>query len=120
MTRRDKDRRRENRLALLLTIPGAILITVLMVFALIETWQQPTPAQTQQEATAAEPLKIETPDPATTGTIRVFDYDGCCIYGYYGEIVINNDGKDGREIDIICAGYLEGYEQHKDPEIPEP
>ena len=120
MTRRDEDRRRENRLALLLAIPGAIMIAVLLVFSFVEMWQQTPDAQPQKEPATAEPLTIETPEPATKGTIRVFDYDGCCIYGYYGEIVINNDGKDGQEIDIICAGYLEGYEQHKDPEIPEP
>lgn len=61
------------------------------------------------------PLVIETPEPATIGTIRVFDYDGCCIYAYYGKIKINNDGTDGKDIDVICEGYLEGYEQHKEP-----
>lgn len=44
--------------------------------------------------------------------IRVYDYDGCCIYAYYGEIKINSDGRDGKQIDIECAGYLEGYQQH--------
>lgn len=60
----------------------------------------------------AEPLVIETPEPATEGSIRVYDYDGCCIYAYYGEIKINSDGRDGKQIDIECAGYLEGYQQH--------
>lgn len=50
------------------------------------------------------------------GSIRVYDYDGCCIYAYYGEIKINNDGRDGKQIDIECAGYLEGYQQHGTPE----
>lgn len=45
-----------------------------------------------------------------------FDYDGCCIYAYYGKIEIRNDGRDGKEIDIVCAGYLEGYEEHKEPD----
>ena len=47
-----------------------------------------------------------------TAEIRVYDYDGCCIYAYYGEIKINSDGRDGKQIDIECAGYLEGYQQH--------
>lgn len=72
-------------------------------------WQQ---ARRQQ----AEPLVIETQEPATEGSIRVYDYDGCCIYAYYGEIKINNDGRDGKQIDIECAGYLEGYQQHGTPE----
>lgn len=53
---------------------------------------------------------------ATEGSIRVFDYDGYCIYAYYGKIEISNDGRDGKEIDIVCAGYLEGYEEHKEPD----
>lgn len=43
---------------------------------------------------------------ATEGDI--YDYDGCCIYSYYGKIRINSDGKDGKEIDVAALGYLEG------------
>lgn len=63
---------------------------------------------------ATEPLVIETPEAATEGSIRVYDYDGCCIYSYYGKIRINSDGKDGKEIDVEALGYLEGYQEHKD------
>ena len=66
-------------------------------------------AQMQQ----AEPLVIETPEAAAEGSIRVYDYDGCCIYAYYGKIQINNDGKDGKDIDVEAIGYLEGYQEHK-------
>lgn len=61
-----------------------------------------------------EPLVIETPEAATEGSIRVYDYDGCCIYSYYGKIRINSDGKDGKEIDVEALGYLEGYQEHKE------
>ena len=47
-------------------------------------------------------------------SIRVYDYDGCCIYSYYGKIRINSDGKDGKEIDVEALGYLEGYQEHKE------
>lgn len=67
-------------------------------------------AQMQQ----AEPLVIETPEAATEGSIRVYDYDGCCIYAYFGKIRINNDGKDGKGIDVEAIGYLEGYQEHKE------
>ena len=67
-------------------------------------------AQMQQ----AEPLVIETPEAAAEGSIRVYDYDGCCIYAYYGKIRINNDGKDGKDIDVEAIGYLEGYQEHKE------
>lgn len=62
----------------------------------------------------AKPLVIETPEAATEGSIRVYDYDGCCIYSYYGKIRINSDGKDGKDIDVEAIGYLEGYQEHKD------
>lgn len=77
---------------------------------------KPEPQTRQKEA---EPLVITTPVPATKGSIRVFDYDGCCIYGYYGEIKINSDGRNGKEIDIVCEGYLEGYQQHGEPAYTE-
>lgn len=119
--------RRENKILKLLVQCAAILaagITGIILFMLLIWWRsQSQPPQTDEQVAAimqqeqqAEPLVIETPEPATKGSIRVFDYDGCCIYAYYGEIVINNDGKDGKEIDIECAGYLEGYEEHKDTE----
>ena len=62
---------------------------------------------------AAEPLVIETPEAATEGSIRVYDYDGCCIYSYYGKIRINSDGKDGKEIDVEALGYLEATKNIK-------
>lgn len=119
--------RRENKVLRLLVQCAAILvagIAGIILFMLLIWWRsQSQPPQTDEQVAAimqqeqqAEPLVIETSEPATKGSIRVFDYDGCCIYAYYGEIVINNDGKDGKEIDIECAGYLEGYEEHKDTE----
>ena len=37
-----------------------------------------------------------------------------CIYDYYFKIRINNDGKDGKDIDVEAIGYLEGYQEHKE------
>lgn len=120
--------RRENKALKLLIRTAAALtafiaaIVLLMLLIWLRSRSQPpqtdeqVAAIMQRERDEAEPLVIETPEPATKGSIRVFDYDGCCIYAYYGEIVINNDGTDGKEIDIECAGYLEGYEEHKGTE----
>lgn len=69
-----------------------------------------------QGKATAEAGRINRGKGADKGSIRVFDYDGCCIYAYYGKIEIRNDGRDGKEIDIVCAGYLEGYEEHKEPD----
>lgn len=30
------------------------------------------------------------------------------------KIRINNDGKNGKDIDVEAIGYLEGYQEHKD------
>lgn len=118
-----KNHKRENK-ALRLLIKCVIImaagIAAVILFMLF-LWcdardNQPEP-QAQKKYTA--PLVITTPAPATKGSIRVFDYDGCCIYGYYGEIKIINDGRDGKEIDIVCEGYLEGYQQHGEPAYTE-
>lgn len=118
--------RRENRVLKLMieTAAGVVAcIAGIILFMLLIWWRsQSQPPQTDEQVAAimeqeeTEPLVIETPKRATEGSIRVYDYDGCCIYAYYGEVVINNDGRDGKEIDIECAGYLEGYEEHKDTE----
>ena len=68
----------------------------------------------QEELRKSEPQAVEKPEAATEGSIRVYDYDGCCIYAYYGKIRINNDGKDGKDIDVEAIGYLEGYQEHKE------
>lgn len=117
-------RRQENKILrvmsiCILTLLG--MVAAIMIFSLFIWGKGQRATQTVDKGAAdqieqAEPLVIETTKPATEGSIRVFDYDGCCIYGYYGEIEIRNDGKDGKEIDIVCAGYLEGYQEHKEPD----
>lgn len=119
--------RRENEILKLLiraAVAVAVCIAGIMLFMLLIWWRSREQAtQTDEQAATiterqeeAEPLVIEIPKRATKGSIRVYDYDGCCIYAYYGEIKINSDGQDGKEIDIECAGYLEGYEEHRDTE----
>ena len=97
-------------------IAAAAGVTVVALFALLTSREQQQEHKNADKRQQAEPLVIEVPEQATEGSIRVFDYDGCCIYAYYGKIEIRNDGRDGKEIDIVCAGYLEGYEEHKEPD----
>lgn len=117
--------RRENKaLKLLVKCATALAayIVAIILFMLFIWWRAQSAEPTTDEEVAAqmqrqaEPLVIETTEPDTEGSIRVYDYDGCCIYAYYGEIKINSDGSDGKQIDIECAGYLEGYQQHGEPE----
>ena len=109
--------RRENKVLKMLIQAAVVMaacIAALILFFVFIWWRgQHTYPQTDEEVAAQ--MQQEQAEPETIGTIRVFDYDGCCIYAYYGKIKINNDGTDGKEIDVICEGYLEGYEQHKEP-----
>lgn len=98
-------------------IAAGVLAIILFMLAIWYRGKNSEPVTDEQIAAQmqqAEPLVIETPEAATEGSIRVYDYDGCCIYSYYGKIRINSDGKDGKEIDVEALGYLEGYQEHKE------
>lgn len=95
-------------------IAAGVLAIILFMLAIWYRGKNSEPVTDEQVAAQmqqAEPLVIETPEAAAEGSIRVYDYDGCCIYAYYGKIRINNDGKDGKDIDVEAIGYLEGYYQ---------
>lgn len=82
-------------------IAAGVLAIILFMLAIWYRGKNSEPVTDEQVAAQmqqAEPLVIETPEAATEGSIRVYDYDGCCIYSYYGKIRINSDGKDGKEI----------------------
>lgn len=92
-------------------IAAGVLAIILFMLAIWYRGKNSEPVTDEQVAAQmqqAEPLVIETPEAATEGSIRVYDYDGCCIHSYYGKIRINSDGKDGKEIDVEALGYLEG------------
>lgn len=98
-------------------IAAGVLAIILFMLAIWYRGKNSEPVTDEQVAAQmqqAEPLVIETPEAAAEGSIRVYDYDGCCIYAYYGKIQINNDGKDGKDIDVEAIGYLEGYQEHKE------
>ena len=114
---RKKHKRENKALKLLIWIAAATAgVTVIALFAILTSREPQQEHKNADKRQQAEPLVIEVPEQATEGSIRVFDYNGCCIYAYYGKIEIRNDGRDGKEIDIVCAGYLEGYEEHKEPD----
>lgn len=95
-------------------IAAGVLAIILFMWVIWYRGKNSEPVTDEQVAAQmqqAEPLVIETPEAATEGSIRVYDYDGCCIYSYYGKIRINNDGKNGKDIDVEAIGYLEGYRQ---------
>lgn len=76
-------------------IAAGVLAIILFMLAIWYRGKNSEPVTDEQVAAQmqqAEPLVIETPEAAAEGSIRVYDYDGCCIYAYYGKIQINNDG----------------------------
>ena len=114
---RKKHRRENKALKLLIWIAAATAgVIVIALFAMLTSREPQQEHKNTDKKQQAEPLVVEVPEQATEGSIRVFDYDGCCIYANSGKIEIRNDGRDGKEIDIVCAGYLEGYEEHKEPD----
>lgn len=118
-----KQHRRENRIlrALIRAVAGATAFIAALVLLLMLIWwrgQQAEQAAETMQQEQAEPLVIEIPEPATKGTITIYTPDGA-VYGYYGEITINSDGSAGQDIDIVCAGYLEGFLEHGEPEYTE-
>lgn len=121
--RKNRRHTRENRIlrALIRAAAGATAFIAALVLLLMFIWwrgQQAEQAAETMQQEQAEPLVIEIPEPATKGTITIYTPDGA-VYGYYGEITINSDGSTGQDIDIVCAGYLEGFLEHGEPEYTE-
>lgn len=99
----------------------ALIIGIMAFMMLIYIRAQGQPPRTDEEVAAqmqrqqaAEPLEIEIPEPATEGSITIYTPDGA-VYGYFGEIDIINDGKDGSQIDIELKGWLVGEYQNGEP-----
>lgn len=57
-------------------------------------------AQEQEQPQEAEPINITIPQPCKTGTVTVYAQRQV-VYQYGGEISIQNDGKNGEEIEIV-------------------
>lgn len=116
--------RRENKIlkGLLLAVAGLVaFIVAIILFMLFIWWQAQNAEPTTDEEVAAlmqrqqaEPLVIETPAPATEGSITIYTPDGA-VYGYFGNIDIISDGRDGKQIQIELTGWLVG-ETHEKPE----
>lgn len=116
--------KRENQILkgiLLAAAAVAICIAGLILFFVFVWWRAQGVEPTTDEEVAvlmqrqqAEPLVIETPEPATEGSITIYTPDGA-VYGYFGNIDIISDGGDGSQINIVLTGWLVG-ETHKKEE----
>ena len=114
--------RRENQIlkGLIRAAAGVVAcIAGLILFFVFIWWRgQHTYPQTDKEAAIqrqqAEPLVIETTEPAKEGSVTIYTPDGA-VYGYFGNIDIISDGRDGSQINIVLAGWLVG-ETHEEAE----
>ncbi len=114
--------KRENQILkgiLLAAAAVAICIAGLILFFVFVWWRAQGVEPTTDEEVAvlmqrqqAEPLVIETPEPATEGSITIYTPDGA-VYGYFGNIDIISDGGDGSQINIVLTGWLVGETHEK-------
>ncbi|MCM1220823.1 MAG: hypothetical protein NC548_40680 [Lachnospiraceae bacterium] len=96
---------------LLLVYIAAVILFLLLIWYRGQQAEPKTGGAAVQRQ--AEPLVIETQEPATEGSITIYTPDGM-VYGYFGEIDIVNDGKDGSQIDIVLTGWLVGEAQESE------
>ena len=55
--------------------------------------------EVREESQPAQPVVNEVSDQCTYGTVSVY-YENELVYEYSGEVIIRNDGKNGREIEM--------------------
>ena len=98
----------------------AICIAGLILFFAFVWWRAQGAEPTTDEEVAAlmqrqqaEPLVIETPAPATEGSITIYTPDGA-VYGYFGNIDIISNGRDGSQINIVLTGWQVGETHEKE------
>lgn len=114
--------KRENQILkglLLAAAAVAACIAALILFFIFIWWRSQNAEPTTDEEVAAlmqrqqaEQLVIETPEPATEGSITIYTPDGA-VYGYFGNIDIISDGRDGSQINIVLTGWLVGETHEK-------
>lgn len=111
---RKKHRESERRLILVLLISAMVVTGTLILAAL----QSTSVAKQQGKRSEVKTLRIDTPNPCDTGGIVIYTNDGG-VYAFVGEFEIQNDGKNGKEIEITMNGYMEASYPHGEPEIKE-
>ena len=112
---RKKYREGEKRLIVILSISAVVVITSILIFAAAQSTNK---VQRQEKKAEVKPLKIETPKPCNTGGIVIYTHDGG-VYAFYGTFEINNDGRDGKEIEVTMDGYMEANYPHGVPAVNE-
>lgn len=81
---------------------ACLLIGIAIVIFLdcYSQWNQKEAVEDYEERQEAEAIVIDVPEPCTEGYLTVFDSEGAAHFQYSGSISIENDGKNGRPIEI--------------------
>lgn len=75
-------------------------IAIVIFFDCYSQWNQKEAVEDYEERQEAEAIVIDVPEPCTEGYLTVFDSEGVAHFQYSGSISIENDGKNGRPIEI--------------------
>ena len=76
---------------------GIVTVTFLNCYS---QWNQKEAIEEYEECQETEALVIDVPEPCTRGYLTVVDSEGAAHFQYSGSISIENDGKNGRPIEI--------------------
>lgn len=93
---RKQNKRKKHILALLILL----FIIVFTPFILYGSARLEESKRIEREASKPAPLVIDIPKPCNTGMITVYG-NGEVLYQYAGDIIIKNDGRNGKTIEIV-------------------
>ena len=93
-----KKQGKRNMYIVTLIILLAIILTV--SFILFSSGKLEESKGNENEAPEPAPLVINTPDRCNTGMVTVYG-NGKVLYQYAGDIIIKNDGRNGKRIEIV-------------------
>lgn len=90
-----------------IVVVGSIILVVGISTTVMNAYLDNVSEKAQKEAVEeyresqeAEDSVINVPEPCTEGYLTVFDSEGATHFQYSGSISIENDGKNGRPIEI--------------------
>ena len=100
-------RRKESKAAEITAEIVAVMIVAIMAAVVIVLPEKEEQEQETIKQEEPEPITITIPETCEYGEITVYDGARETLFGYYGKIEIVNDGRDGKEIEIICTAEWE-------------
>ncbi len=92
---------RRSRVADILSIGIIVVGTALIIFFPVLDREEPKEtALTEEPSGTAEPITIKAQEPCETGIVMAMSGEEL-VYEYFGKVEIKNDGKNGKEIEVL-------------------